>query len=103
MPVALQLLSEGFPVTAFVHQADQRSERDFDAVYREEEDPWSIGNADSERYNLYHDTISAAAALRSSMLDIGCGFGAFLARFQGEFEELATQTFLGQEPEGEAP
>jgi uncharacterized protein YbjT (DUF2867 family) len=27
MPVALQLLSEGFPVTAFVHQADQRSER----------------------------------------------------------------------------
>jgi NAD(P)H dehydrogenase (quinone) len=27
MPVALQLLSEGFPVTALVHQADQRSER----------------------------------------------------------------------------
>ncbi|HET7637663.1 MAG TPA: NAD(P)H-binding protein [Ktedonobacteraceae bacterium] len=27
MPVALQLLSEGFPVTAFVHKADQRSER----------------------------------------------------------------------------
>jgi NAD(P)H dehydrogenase (quinone) len=27
MPVALQLLEEGFPVTAFVHQADQRSER----------------------------------------------------------------------------
>jgi NAD(P)H dehydrogenase (quinone) len=27
MPVALQLLSEGFPVTAFVHRADQRSER----------------------------------------------------------------------------
>jgi NAD(P)H dehydrogenase (quinone) len=27
MPVALQLLDEGFPVTAFVHQADQRSER----------------------------------------------------------------------------
>jgi len=26
MPVALQLLDEGFPVTAFVHQADQRSE-----------------------------------------------------------------------------
>ena len=24
MPVALQLLSEGFPVTAFVHRADQR-------------------------------------------------------------------------------
>jgi NAD(P)H dehydrogenase (quinone) len=27
MPVALQLLDEGFPVTAFVHQADERSER----------------------------------------------------------------------------
>lgn len=27
MPVALQLLEEGFPVTALVHQADQRSER----------------------------------------------------------------------------
>ena len=27
MPVALQLLDEGFPVTAFVHRADQRSER----------------------------------------------------------------------------
>jgi len=27
MPVVLQLLSEGFPVTAFVHRADQRSER----------------------------------------------------------------------------
>src|SRR5262249_30273799 len=27
MPVVLQLLDEGFPVTAFVHQADQRSER----------------------------------------------------------------------------
>ena len=27
MPVALQLLDEGFPVTALVHQADQRSER----------------------------------------------------------------------------
>jgi NAD(P)H dehydrogenase (quinone) len=27
LPVALQLLEEGFPVTAFVHQADQRSER----------------------------------------------------------------------------
>ena len=27
MPIVLQLLDEGFPVTAFVHQADQRSER----------------------------------------------------------------------------
>ena len=27
MPVALQLLDKGFPVTAFVHRADQRSER----------------------------------------------------------------------------
>lgn len=27
MPIALQILDEGFPVTAFVHRADQRSER----------------------------------------------------------------------------
>jgi len=27
MPVALQLLDEGFPVTAIAHRADQRSER----------------------------------------------------------------------------
>jgi NAD(P)H dehydrogenase (quinone) len=27
MPVVLQLLDEGFSVTALVHQADQRSER----------------------------------------------------------------------------
>jgi uncharacterized protein YbjT (DUF2867 family) len=27
MPIVLQLLDEGFPVTAFVHKADQRSER----------------------------------------------------------------------------
>jgi NAD(P)H dehydrogenase (quinone) len=27
MPVALQLLDEGFPVTALVHQVDRRSER----------------------------------------------------------------------------
>jgi len=27
LPIAFQLLSEGFPVTAFVRQEDQRSER----------------------------------------------------------------------------
>ena len=30
MPVVLQLLDEGFPVTAFEHQADQRSARNIE-------------------------------------------------------------------------
>ena len=66
-----------------------RVRRDFDQVYRAQEDPWSIGAADSARYNLYRDLILRHSRSRRSLLDIGCGFGAFLARFQDDFERLA--------------
>ncbi|MBU6447078.1 MAG: methyltransferase domain-containing protein, partial [Verrucomicrobia bacterium] len=62
--------------------------RNFDRVYSEQEDPWNIGNADSSRYNFYHDKILQYAKDRSSILDIGCGFGSFLARFKDHFHRL---------------
>ncbi len=62
--------------------------RDFDLIYREQPDPWQIGAADSDRYNLYFNLIRAHACGKASILDIGCGFGAFLARFQGDYEHL---------------
>ncbi len=65
-----------------------RVKRDFEAVYRAESDPWKIGEADSDRYNLYFDLIEKHAGRRGSVLDIGCGFGAFLARFEREFATL---------------
>lgn len=65
-----------------------RVKRDFDAIYRTQADPWQIGAADSERYNLYFDLIEAAATARGTLVDIGCGFGAFLARFSGRFQRL---------------
>ena len=48
-------------------------------AYRRETDPWGIGQADSERYDRYYDLVSTSA--RGAVLDIGCGMGAFLARF----------------------
>ncbi len=65
-----------------------RVRRDFDKVYRTQEDPWSIGAADSARYNLYRSLVLRHSRPRRSLLDIGCGFGAFLARFQDDFERL---------------
>lgn len=62
--------------------------RDFNEIYATEEDPWKIGDADSERYNLYHERLSALARKRGSLLDIGCGFGAFTARFKNDFDTL---------------
>jgi ubiquinone/menaquinone biosynthesis C-methylase UbiE len=62
--------------------------RDFDEIYRTEEDPWNIGQAGDARYDLYHELILRHSRSHSRILDVGCGFGAFLARFQGEFEEL---------------
>ena len=62
--------------------------RDFNEIYATEEDPWKIGDADSERYNLYYERINALAQGRGSLLDIGCGFGAFLARFKDDFDTL---------------
>jgi SAM-dependent methyltransferase len=61
---------------------------DFNELYVREEDPWSIGDADSARYDLYFELIRGASARRSSILDIGCGFGAFLARFTEDFDRL---------------
>ncbi|HLH32452.1 MAG TPA: methyltransferase domain-containing protein [Terriglobia bacterium] len=65
-----------------------RVKRDFSAVYRQEADPWEIGNADSSRYNLYHRLLMEHSVSRASILDIGCGFGAFLSRFEGAFQSL---------------
>jgi SAM-dependent methyltransferase len=62
--------------------------RDFERLYREEKDPWSIEDADNERYELYRRLVLEHAQLRGAMLDIGCGFGAFLARFRDEFTSL---------------
>ncbi|MBI5420536.1 MAG: methyltransferase domain-containing protein, partial [Deltaproteobacteria bacterium] len=65
-----------------------RVKRDFALVYRTQDDPWAIGDATSDRYNLYRELILRHAQVRGSMLDIGCGFGAFLARFRDDFESL---------------
>lgn len=65
-----------------------RVKRNFDNIYATEEDPWAIGSADSDRYNAYRDLLLAHAHRRGTMLDIGCGYGAFLARFRDEFGAL---------------
>src|SRR4051812_32969391 len=63
-------------------------DRDFDLVYGTEKDPWRIGDADSPRYNRYVELLRAHARQRGSLLDIGSGFGALLARFEDDFDEL---------------
>jgi SAM-dependent methyltransferase len=65
-----------------------RVELDCEAKYLSEDDPWGIGQADSERYNLYLDLIRTHTRSRGSVLDVGCGFGAMLARLQSDFERL---------------
>jgi SAM-dependent methyltransferase len=62
--------------------------RPFEEIYATEEDPWAIGAADSARYRFYRDLILRHARTRGAALDIGCGFGAFLATLEGEFEHL---------------
>jgi len=62
--------------------------RNFDEIYRQEVDPWNIGDATSDRYNLYYDLIKKYAGCNGVILDIGCGFGAFLSRFQNDFRKL---------------
>jgi SAM-dependent methyltransferase len=63
-------------------------ERDFDALYKDEDDPWSIGEATHDRYDLYLELVNRWKRGSGSMLDIGCGQGAVLNRFEGSFERL---------------
>ena len=65
-----------------------RVQMDFEGKYASERDPWSIGEADSPRYDLYRERLLAATRARGSILDIGSGFGAFLARFEDDFDRL---------------
>ncbi len=65
-----------------------RIRRDFNRIYSDEEDPWAIGAADSDRYALYRRLIRERKPAGVSVLDIGCGFGAFLAHFRGDFRRL---------------
>jgi SAM-dependent methyltransferase len=65
-----------------------RARLDCEAKYQLEADPWGIGQADSQRYDLYVETIRAHARARGSVLDVGCGFGAMLARLRPDFERL---------------
>jgi SAM-dependent methyltransferase len=60
--------------------------RDFERIYREQADPWDIGDASSDRYDRYVELIRPHAA--GTMLDIGCGYGAFLARFSERASRL---------------
>ena len=56
--------------------------RNFEELYRREEDPWSIGNAEALRYDIYLEWIHrhAPAWGFQQALDLGCGKGAFTAR-----------------------
>jgi SAM-dependent methyltransferase len=64
-----------------------RVKRDFDRIYREQADPWGIGAADDPRYDLYRELLLGRVR-GGVLLDVGCGLGAFLARFAGDFDEL---------------
>lgn len=65
-----------------------RVKRDFEALYATQEDPWDIGEASGQRYDLYQDRLLAAVKGRERILDIGSGLGAFLARFREHFAHL---------------
>lgn len=65
-----------------------RVKLDAEGFYRDHLDPWSIGDARSERYDRYRDLLLRHSSARAKILDIGCGFGAFLARFRNDFESL---------------
>ncbi len=65
-----------------------RVRRDFDRIYAEQADPWHIGDADDARYDAYVALVLRHAAARGTILDAGCGMGAFLARFRETFAHL---------------
>lgn len=60
-----------------------------DRFYRAFADPWSIGSASSPRYDHYRNLILEHVAARGCVLDIGCGYGSFLARLSSDFDELS--------------
>lgn len=62
--------------------------RNFKKIYEDENDPWSIGDADSERYDFYYSLIIENSIKKNNILDIGCGYGAFLNRFSNYFQSL---------------
>ena len=64
--------------------------RNFEKLYRREEDPWEIGQADSERYGTYLEAIRAITPPGGflSALDLGCGKGAFTTRLSGLTRKL---------------
>ncbi len=56
--------------------------RDFHRLYIEEDDPWRVGEATAERYNVVIDILrdlASGTSLRRG-IDFGCGKGAFTAR-----------------------
>lgn len=59
-----------------------------DRFYSAFTDPWSIGDARSPRYDHYRELVLTHATQRGRLLDIGCGYAAFLARFRSEYSEL---------------
>src|SRR4051794_28010311 len=61
---------------------------DAERFYLENDNPWGIGDADSERYDAYAQLLLRHAYDRDTLLDIGCGMGAFLARFREHFDVL---------------
>jgi len=63
--------------------------RNFDQIYCKEQNPWDIGDADSDRYDLYYNLIKNHSLQRKTIFDIGCGIGAFLARFKDDFQDLS--------------
>jgi glycosyltransferase involved in cell wall biosynthesis/SAM-dependent methyltransferase len=56
--------------------------RNFEELYRQEEDPWEIGAADAQRYGAYLELLHRKQPPGGfdSALDLGCGKGAFTAR-----------------------
>jgi 2-polyprenyl-3-methyl-5-hydroxy-6-metoxy-1,4-benzoquinol methylase len=56
--------------------------RNFQRLYRTEDDPWQIGDATSERYRGYVAQIEREKPPGgfASALDLGCGKGAFTAQ-----------------------
>ena len=62
--------------------------RNFKKIYKIQEDPWSIGSADCPRYNNYFESITNNLKSYKSVIDLGCGKGAFLKKFENIFQEI---------------